>query len=41
MTLHPIVSPISDFEHAEKGDALYGIYIYIFYTKKKNTFVLD
>jgi len=22
--LHPIVSPISEFEHAEKGDALYG-----------------
>lgn len=26
MKLHPIVSPVSDFEHAEKGDALYGIF---------------
>lgn len=24
MKLHPIVSPISEFEHGEKGDALYG-----------------
>lgn len=24
MVLHPIVSPLSEFAHVEKGDALYG-----------------
>lgn len=38
MTLHPIVSPISDFEHAEKGDALYGIFFFYLYKKKKKHF---
>lgn len=29
MKLHSIVMPPSEFDHVEKGDALYGKFVYI------------
>ncbi|CAH8330086.1 unnamed protein product [Eruca vesicaria subsp. sativa] len=39
--LHPIVSPISDFEHAEKGDALYAMELALSLEKLTNEKLLN
>ncbi|KAG5402661.1 hypothetical protein IGI04_008780 [Brassica rapa subsp. trilocularis] len=41
VTLHPIVSPISDFEHAEKGDALYAMELALSLEKLTNEKLLN
>lgn len=39
--LHPIVSPISEFEHAEKGDALYAMELALSLEKLTNEKLLN
>ncbi|KAG2335058.1 hypothetical protein Bca4012_016049 [Brassica carinata] len=39
--LHPIVSPVSDFEHAEKGDALYAMELALSLEKLTNEKLLN